>query len=596
MRLAHFSVQEYLCSGKTRNIDAKPSFYLPATLGHFEIGMQCVKELFRLDEPLQYCSSTLESDDEPDSEPDDESDAGPDPEPDDEPDNRSIRSLLDQHETASNVEHSESSTSLNTNHSSRYATINSFIQTVLDLSPLLAYSIIHWAEHAKHVQPADTETRALVNSINRFFSKEASLCYATYLRCCRTDYFDALDRYSMEKRIPPIGFASSHGLIDNVFELIQQQVNVNEIDPDSGLGTALSTASAKGHVKIVQLLLESGADVNQNRIDLRSAYCSALTAASAGGHINIVQLLLESGADVNLKSEGPYSRYGIALAAASINGHTNVVRLLLESRANVNLISEIPDFWDETNISSVHSTALVAASAKGHVDIVQLLLESGADVNLHAPYQFKPLQAACQGSQDEVVPYLLKAGAEVDFVSDRALYKHKTALQIVCRLGRFGEKGQKIVIAALLDGGATVNLQVRRGPTALQVACNSGHAGNVAQLLNAGADPNLTGRDENSPLVLAVQWEDYEMMDQLLKAGADPNSQDRSDRTPLWHARQSDDSGKDRMIQMLLAAGATDIDASHYEEVNIPRSYTSSRSVGSRASSAASSDVEDQNS
>ncbi len=143
MRLAHFSVQEYLCSGKTRNIDAKPSFYLPATLGHFEIGMQCVKELFRLDEPLQYCSSTLESDDEPDSEPDDESDAGPDPEPDDEPDNRSIRSLLDQHETASNVEHSESSTSLNTNHSSRYATINSFIQTVLDLSPLLAYSIIH---------------------------------------------------------------------------------------------------------------------------------------------------------------------------------------------------------------------------------------------------------------------------------------------------------------------------------------------------------------------------------------------------------------------------------------------------------------------
>lgn len=221
VRLAHFSVQEYLCSGKIRNLDADRSFHMYAKLGHFEIGMQCVKELFRLDEPLQYCSSTLESDDEPDSEPDDESDAGPDPEPDDEPDNRSIRSLLDQHETASNVEHSESSTSLNTNHSSRYATINSFIQTVLDLSPLLAYSIIHWAEHAKHVQPADTETRALVNSINRFFSKEASLCYATYLRCCRTDYFDALDRYSMEKRIPPIGFASSHGLIDNVFELIQ---------------------------------------------------------------------------------------------------------------------------------------------------------------------------------------------------------------------------------------------------------------------------------------------------------------------------------------------------------------------------------------
>lgn len=76
VRLAHFSVQEYLCSEKTRNTNVDGRFHMYAKLAHFEIGMRCVKELLRLDQAFDYSPSiqepVYELSDEPDDEPDDE--------------------------------------------------------------------------------------------------------------------------------------------------------------------------------------------------------------------------------------------------------------------------------------------------------------------------------------------------------------------------------------------------------------------------------------------------------------------------------------------------------------------------------------------
>src|SRR5262249_27802582 len=61
-----------------------------------------------------------------------------------------------------------------------------------------------------------------------------------------------------------------------------------------------------------------------------------LRNAAAGGHIEIVKLLLECGADPNLPEEHIAPR-GHALHAAVCNGHIEIVKLLLEHGAYPNV-------------------------------------------------------------------------------------------------------------------------------------------------------------------------------------------------------------------------------------------------------------------
>ncbi|KAK2732851.1 hypothetical protein FQN57_002463 [Myotisia sp. PD_48] len=98
-----------------------------------------------------------------------------------------------------------------------------------------------------------------------------------------------------------------------------------------GGGHALYAASFEGHEEVVQMLLDSGANV-------KLQYGNALYAASSEGHEKVVQILLDSGANVNAQ----YGKHGNALQAASSQGHDKLVQILLESGANVNVLSDKP--------------------------------------------------------------------------------------------------------------------------------------------------------------------------------------------------------------------------------------------------------------
>ncbi|KAL5045868.1 hypothetical protein BDW71DRAFT_72141 [Aspergillus fruticulosus] len=91
-------------------------------------------------------------------------------------------------------------------------------------------------------------------------------------------------------------------------------------------GNALQAASYQGHDKLVQILLDQGADVNAQG----GFYGNAFQAASAGGHEKMVQILLNQGADANAQG----GKYGNALQAASARGREKVVQILIEHGAN----------------------------------------------------------------------------------------------------------------------------------------------------------------------------------------------------------------------------------------------------------------------
>ena len=94
----------------------------------------------------------------------------------------------------------------------------------------------------------------------------------------------------------------------------------------------LHIAAYEGLEDEVSRLLEDGA-----RLDAPGeTWGNVLQAAVVGGHVSIVQLLLDYGADVTLYG-GPYGQYSLHTAMQS--GRREIVRLLLEAREKTEFIS-----------------------------------------------------------------------------------------------------------------------------------------------------------------------------------------------------------------------------------------------------------------
>jgi uncharacterized protein len=91
----------------------------------------------------------------------------------------------------------------------------------------------------------------------------------------------------------------------------------------------LSTVAGIGDVGIARLFLEQGVDVNFGGKNGNPP----LVLASWRGHVEVVRLLLNAGANLETKDR-EYGLSAVRLAAES--GHHEVVRLLLEAGADVN--------------------------------------------------------------------------------------------------------------------------------------------------------------------------------------------------------------------------------------------------------------------
>jgi hypothetical protein len=125
--------------------------------------------------------------------------------------------------------------------------------------------------------------------------------------------------------------------------------------------TALNGALSSRNENIVRLLLEYGANINLET----EYYGTALQAASTFGAKNLVQLLLYLGADVNARG----GRYGTALQAAIYQYESGIVQLLLHHGADV--ISEV----------GYYDTLLISWMQRGDSGIAIMLLEHGAAIS-----------------------------------------------------------------------------------------------------------------------------------------------------------------------------------------------------------------------
>lgn len=297
------------------------------------------------------------------------------------------------------------------------------------------------------------------------------------------------------------------GETEAVRELLEAGDDPNE--PRNGV-LPLNAAVQRNDLRLVQLLLEHGADPNR-QADF-GGYGPALSDATRlGSSLSIVRALLEAGAN----PDGIEDRPGSPLFYAASHGSRPLVQVLLEAGAE-------PGHRDDVQV----------AASGGHVEIVRDLLEAGTypqpDEMLRAAQYFRYVR---DGNAEEV-RRMIEDGVEANL----SVYEVKAGERWAEEQGlnpsdiggwtalmAAAESGQREVARFLIERGADVNalayhLEVHVGVTPVFVATMGHHADIVELLLESGADPNVGA----SPLAYAVLSGHASIVSLLLDAGADP--------------------------------------------------------------------------
>jgi ankyrin repeat protein len=150
------------------------------------------------------------------------------------------------------------------------------------------------------------------------------LQFAAY---CRNNFaIDILKKYNQNLDIFE---ATSVGDNKRVNQLLDKDTElINSFSPDGF--TALGLASFFGHISLVKLLLDKGA--NPNIASNNQFKVTPLHSACAISATDIAELLIKHGSDVNVKQ-----MQGITpLHSAAHNGQTKLSKLLIENGAEIN--------------------------------------------------------------------------------------------------------------------------------------------------------------------------------------------------------------------------------------------------------------------
>ncbi|XP_069699656.1 uncharacterized protein [Periplaneta americana] len=305
----------------------------------------------------------------------------------------------------------------------------------------------------------------------------------------------------------------------NMLSHMDEYINMQD-DMDN---TALSYAIQHGHVQIVTLLIDRGADCNlRNKND-----DSPLVLATRYRHVDIVKLLIQKGADVNART-----KYGVSvIMAAAECGLVEVVCLLIDKGANIN----------ERN--TYGESAILIAAKESEKDIIFLLVENGADVNVCDKDGINPIMAAAKNGLVEVVSLLIEKGANIN---ERNEYGQSPILIAALH-------NHKHIMWLLAENGADVNLRDKDGINPIMAAAESGLVDVVSLLIDKGANINERNEHGQSPILIAALYNNENIMCLLVENGADVNLCDKDGFTPIMAAAVCNMT---KVVSLLIDKGA----------------------------------------
>jgi len=399
-----------------------------------------------------------------------------------------------------------------------------------------------------NVQKIDVRIRSVTPSSNEQHHLKMSGSRSTLFLPFRPLEQESTDNFTALHFAARVGSAQ---IVSSLLQMRGMEVNVQ----DDRSFTPLDLAIEKGHVEVVELLLEytSTSDLG------RKHDCSGNTPlhiATKNGHVELTNLLLEhanklhfnkenadqNGAHLNneeghvdevkgvLEHSESYIKEknndgNTPLHLAIEEGHAKVVQFLLKYCNPLDLEVE--------NVAG--QTPLHLATLRGHDEVVKVWLEH-AELNLEVKNKDgnTPLHLASLGGHVKVVNIMLEHRTKLDFFS-----KTKDGNTIFHLATKGGHVEVVKVFMEDSDVKYLLNYHNDYWNTPLHLASEEGHVNVVNTLLEIAGNKlklNKTNKDENTPLHLAAKGGHVNVVNTLLEFTGNKlnlNEKNEDGNTPL---------------------------------------------------------------
>jgi uncharacterized protein len=357
--------------------------------------------------------------------------------------------------------------------------------------------------------------------------------------------------------VTPLMSAASQGHLEACELLVKVGVSVDAVAASGG--TAIMFASGAGHTDVVRFLIKAGADVNKKvvateeymdkvaeaiaegkeDVEPHKDGVTSLHVAALGGHMAVVELLLDSGANPRVKDDEDMT----PLLNAVSGNFGDVAYLLVEKGADPDDVyldeEQKPHnlLWDSVVVENSKFAALlvskganlsykdehdvtllIQAAHKGQTEVVEALVARQSEFNASARNDegISALIAAASEGHDQVASLILQnTNAHVNAQDNDGT----TALMAAA------VRGHKEVIEVLLSHKADVNVQNVDGHTALMFAFNGRNQ--VASLLDKYSEFISEDKDNSTAVIRKALETHTAIVDLLISNGADVTLKDK---------------------------------------------------------------------
>lgn len=358
--------------------------------------------------------------------------------------------------------------------------------------PLLRYAVFNWGHHVRYSAEGNCE-----DLIEALLSDDAKISASVQvLSVHRSKGFGY--SYYFPKDVHALWLASFYGLANTAVRLLARDKE-SVLSKTTWGDTALHQAAGCGHVNVVLLLLDQGANVH---------------AKDSSGNTPLHVVLRSD----MFATESPNStllddRYWLGQRVLSLGDSLALKLALLDRGADisaVNLKGESP---------------LHVAVCDGHHDFVKTLLDRGADNTLETEGGWPPLSMAAERGFVEVARILLEYNLEKQI---------QTGILDVA-LQRAVPNDHLPVFSLLISKAPRMSATDAEGRNLLHTCAFGGALKCLEYLLKLGFDLHALDKQRRTCLHHAKAWP-QNLVDFLLRSGLDPAQPDIDGWTPLYWA------------------------------------------------------------